>query len=468
MGARESKCAVETPKAESRCQPISNKHLHTAMDPRSPTDGINRTPIQVNDVKGQRVGLAETLGLEDDPRSPTLGVSRTPMKDITAGTVTSFVRRLNELFVDDGEEDVKKQEGEETGAHSESKPLPSASVSDLGFEPSVYGQSDPSVTLALLPPASEQNALPPQPHTSTTEQQSEGSDPISQADSLLAASGGAGLVEAPHNTPRIREVDTVATASTSAELGGMSETAEDSVSWPAVVQYDTISDSTQIHQLPLPASQTCDLGLSDCPTTPPHTAPCGESLEVEVASLLTNEGSTSQSGPISPACPDPQAPASSGSPVQTASSSPVLKRSQTAADPQTVVSPFLQPQWLRSGLEWGVPGRGRGGKQAAPTPSLSGECPTPERRVSSRAGARPAGSRVKGQSAPGKKERCSKVLLKEGRSPLQILKETNSPRDRQMDRHLVIKKQLPLLAALDRQADRHSQAGTMGKENHLR
>ncbi|XP_049628074.1 cell division cycle-associated protein 3 [Suncus etruscus] len=66
--------------------PPHNKHLARVSDPRSPSAGILRTPIQVESSPQSNLSVEEQP-LEDpneeqecDPRSPTLGIARTPMK----------------------------------------------------------------------------------------------------------------------------------------------------------------------------------------------------------------------------------------------------------------------------------------------------------------------------------------------------------------------------------------------------
>lgn len=49
MGASESKIAVETPKPD-RSRQIRNDRISQLVDPRSPSTGIDRTPIQVNAI----------------------------------------------------------------------------------------------------------------------------------------------------------------------------------------------------------------------------------------------------------------------------------------------------------------------------------------------------------------------------------------------------------------------------------
>ncbi|KAM6215989.1 cell division cycle-associated protein 3 isoform 2-T2 [Rhynchocyon petersi] len=72
--------------------PPHNKHLARVADPRSPSAGILRTPIQVE--SSPQPSLPSGKQLEDltqtqdsDPRSPTLGIARTPMKTSTSESI---------------------------------------------------------------------------------------------------------------------------------------------------------------------------------------------------------------------------------------------------------------------------------------------------------------------------------------------------------------------------------------------
>lgn len=51
-----------------------NKNIDSLnlWDPRSPTDGINRTPLHLNNDSGSFYHI-------DDPRSPSVGIDRTPI-----------------------------------------------------------------------------------------------------------------------------------------------------------------------------------------------------------------------------------------------------------------------------------------------------------------------------------------------------------------------------------------------------
>ncbi|CAM4433343.1 cell division cycle-associated protein 3 [Lepidochelys kempii] len=99
MGAAESFPATPTSK------PFLNKHLAHVSDPRSPTPGILRTPIEVESspqrsplAEPQEVVTAAEQSQSWDPRSPTLGISRTPMKAVMADTINCLVKQLSEAF----------------------------------------------------------------------------------------------------------------------------------------------------------------------------------------------------------------------------------------------------------------------------------------------------------------------------------------------------------------------------------
>uniref|UniRef100_A0A8C5U664 CDCA3 protein n=1 Tax=Malurus cyaneus samueli TaxID=2593467 RepID=A0A8C5U664_9PASS len=74
-----------------------NKHLAHVSDPRSPTAGILRTPIEVGALPQPPLPPAGT-GQERDPRSPTPGISRTPMRAVSSGDVDRLVKQLSEAF----------------------------------------------------------------------------------------------------------------------------------------------------------------------------------------------------------------------------------------------------------------------------------------------------------------------------------------------------------------------------------
>ncbi|NXC58944.1 CDCA3 protein, partial [Aleadryas rufinucha] len=80
-----------------------NNHLAHVSDPRSPTSGILRTPIEVvsSPAGSPEPSPAEppaSTGQERDPRSPTPGISRTPMRAVSSDSVDRLVKQLSEAF----------------------------------------------------------------------------------------------------------------------------------------------------------------------------------------------------------------------------------------------------------------------------------------------------------------------------------------------------------------------------------
>ncbi|KAM6438394.1 cell division cycle-associated protein 3 [Rhynochetos jubatus] len=82
------------------------KHLAHVSDPRSPSAGILRTPIEVvsSPVGSPQPGPAEPAvgtNQDRDPRSPTPGISRTPMRAVSSDSVDCLVKQLSEAFGDE-------------------------------------------------------------------------------------------------------------------------------------------------------------------------------------------------------------------------------------------------------------------------------------------------------------------------------------------------------------------------------
>ncbi|XP_062321720.1 cell division cycle-associated protein 3 isoform X2 [Osmerus eperlanus] len=88
---------ASTPKPDpTQIQRLRNDRVNRLLDPRSPSTNIDRTPIQIGGavIRTSIEDRVCTLATSD-PRSPSVGVTRTPMK----GTVGSLARRLGMLFL---------------------------------------------------------------------------------------------------------------------------------------------------------------------------------------------------------------------------------------------------------------------------------------------------------------------------------------------------------------------------------
>ncbi|XP_029436241.1 cell division cycle-associated protein 3 isoform X2 [Rhinatrema bivittatum] len=122
MGSMDSK-PMATP-----AKPMHHRQLARVLDPRSPTAGILRTPIEV--VAPPRnspaaPGVNKTM-LQDsppmvDPRSPTHGITRTPVKPTEI--LTSLAMQFNETFVSESVNSLlaKPSLEEKQGAEDQAK-----------------------------------------------------------------------------------------------------------------------------------------------------------------------------------------------------------------------------------------------------------------------------------------------------------------------------------------------------------
>ncbi|KAK6477393.1 cell division cycle-associated protein 3 [Huso huso] len=135
MGSAESKVLADTPPSALR-----NKHLESVEDPRSPSTGIARTPIQMKDVStpspSPSLGAALSVDPQEpfDPRSPSVGITRTPVKALMAETMTLLVRQLSELFVSEGGELEAGNQGLEGGTQGTGAEEPPPALSPLGSD----------------------------------------------------------------------------------------------------------------------------------------------------------------------------------------------------------------------------------------------------------------------------------------------------------------------------------------------
>ncbi|XP_066425942.1 cell division cycle-associated protein 3 isoform X1 [Molothrus aeneus] len=155
-----------------------NKHLAHVSDPRSPTAGILRTPIEVvsSPADSPQPSPAEppaTTGQQRDPRSPTPGISRTPMRAVSSDSVDRLVKQLSEAF---GAEAAANEPAPPAAAGPAEEPAPRSS-----------------------PPAGQEAERPPSPSTARPARPAgHGLSSVSKPmrhkanNKLMATSGGTG------------------------------------------------------------------------------------------------------------------------------------------------------------------------------------------------------------------------------------------------------------------------------------
>ncbi|XP_075468752.1 cell division cycle-associated protein 3 isoform X2 [Ascaphus truei] len=97
MGSAESREQV-TPS-----RPLCNRHLSHVTDPRSPTAGIHRTPIEIGGSARITPQSTEEEVQEPtvtpDPRSPTHQIARTPLRPSIPVSIDLLAKQLSEVFV---------------------------------------------------------------------------------------------------------------------------------------------------------------------------------------------------------------------------------------------------------------------------------------------------------------------------------------------------------------------------------
>nr|XP_038036308.1 cell division cycle-associated protein 3 [Anas platyrhynchos] len=119
MGAAGSAPATPAP-------PRARRPEHV-RDPRSPSAGILRTPIE---VLSSPAAPSPQHGPAADPRSPTPGISRTPMKEALSDSLQRLVEQLSEAFGAHSESPVAARPRQEPAAaprgEAERPPSPAA------------------------------------------------------------------------------------------------------------------------------------------------------------------------------------------------------------------------------------------------------------------------------------------------------------------------------------------------------
>ncbi|KAI2655358.1 cell division cycle-associated 3-like protein [Labeo rohita] len=420
MGASESKMSVaSTPKVDPSQRPKAAR-VARLVDPRSPSCAIDRTPIQVG-VAYSPLPVVESVGpVFVDPRSPTPGITRTPIKM----SVTSLARRLSTFFLND----VK--------SGSDSVPsVPPVSFSKHPSLPGVNQQNEAGPRDPLLPLVKAQNSSTLNGDTDAL------STPV-----LISPSEGYGSI---CSSPFVLigdaqmevEVDAEASLEEAEEallVGGSPLRKELSLSLLACREGVYSSSLEERPLTPLPpaerqANEDHSYALFSVPTqsTEPETStPVVEdvvTLEAEEVPSQTSEEqvtaalpevSNEQPEEIKPPTPQPAEVSSKPGPVtstQVETAQPGIRCLKF--DPRSPSQAIFKPQWL--GVGFGTTGvRARGvqarGKSVASPLSTKKTATNENNNMVVRTKQRPR----------------EKVLIAEGRSPLQVLREANSPRGR--------------------------------------
>ncbi|XP_070767540.1 cell division cycle-associated protein 3 [Enoplosus armatus] len=449
MGSSESKMGVSAPiKPEPA---IKNSRVSHLIDPRSPSTGIDRTPIQVGGLVSKFVAevKSECPLAFTDPRSPSVGVNRTPAREVMRATVGSFARRLGMLFHNEIEgkvpeapqklfSDAVEEEAFKTEELASTEPLLSTQTShDFGS----LAEHANLLATPVLPPL--QSLGESSPFVLLEKPQVE-VEIETEADFSLEEAEEAR--ESPLHKRLSMSLITCHEGATSSQI--FAEVHRDRTSAPVPnVEVEPLKDGVD-HSYALPSitvepessvepSLPTDSDDSPAQVSPAQPEEAEQMLSSEETKELVKESSLSpaSASPEPPVVPTPEQPQ-----LCTGIRCPTFD----SKSPSQVV---FKPQWLGKGF--GATGlrakgvQGHGGK--------GGSSP-----LAVRVAVKKVTNENKGQSGKLKQKGT------EGRSPLQILKETNSPRDQRPQ--MKLKVSTPDKQRLG-QMDRRVLAVSLDKEN---
>ncbi|XP_051812328.1 cell division cycle-associated protein 3 isoform X1 [Acanthochromis polyacanthus] len=368
MGSSESKM----PAAIKPEPAVKKSHISHLIDPRSPSTGIDRTPIQVGAFVSKTSDelKSENASAFSDPRSPTVGVSRTPVRDVMTATVGSFARRLGLLFHSETQNNQKTFVEEELPS---TEPLLSPTHLDT---PVLQNLSDSSPFMILEEPQVEVETEADMSLEEATESPLHKRLSLSLITCHEGATSSTVLAEVHHEGSSFTEP--------SVEVEPLQDPVEHSYALPAV------SVEPESAEASVPSAEDGSPAPSEEPEPEPASADATE----------------------------PQPPCSSAGP-STGIRCPTF-------DPRSPSQVVFKPQWL---------GRGFG------APGVRSRAVHAGKRGSSPLAVRVAVKNVTNEN----KGHCGKAKQKgsEGRSPLQILKETNSPRDQRSQVQMKLKVSTP-------------------------
>ncbi|XP_024123608.1 cell division cycle-associated protein 3 [Oryzias melastigma] len=425
MGSNESKTTVP---AEKKPEPAFKKtHTSHLVDPRSPSVGIDRTPIQIGDQESKVFKLKGDCPLAiTDPRSPTVGITRTPIRDVMRATVGSLARRLGILFHNETQgkaaEGPQKHftdsveevlEGEELAStvpllsHHSSQNF--GSLAEHGnllvtpVHPSLQSMSDSSPFVLLEHPQVE------------VEIETEADITFEEAEEARAS---------PLHNRLSMSLITCHEGSTSAQIYADVHHEANSFTGPSV-EVEALGDGAD-HSYALPSV-----------SVQPESSEPPASSDVDPSAQLKNEENP-------PSCEGPNEP--SGELPSVLNNQPTPSKAKQPPvgtgircptfDTKSPSQLEFKPQWLGKGF-------GATGLRARGVQGQNG-----------RGGSSPLAVRIAVKNiANENKGKTGKLKQKdvEGRSPLQILKDNNSPRDQRFQVKVKVSAQdKPKLGQLDR------------------
>ncbi|XP_040021735.2 cell division cycle-associated protein 3 isoform X2 [Gasterosteus aculeatus] len=432
MGSSESKLASPT-KPEPA---IKNRRVTDLIDPRSPSTVIDRTPIQIDG----RVAKTECPLTFADPRSPTVGVSRTPVREVMRATVGSFARRLGMFLHNESEGKLPK--------------APQKSFSDAVEE--VVLEEDEELAsaepLLTLQASATEHANPPATPVQPPVKNAGDSSPVvlsenPQLDVEVETEVDVSLEEAeearesPLHKRLSMSLITCREGETSSQT--LAEVHHDATSSPVPgAEAERVGDGAD-HSHAL-TSLAVEPETPDEPSLPAESDGSPAQESPARSEKAEPEGEESEELPEESASPPAPEPASVPSPEKPKPQPSTGIRCPTF-DPKSPSQVVFKPQWLgkgfgASGLRARGVQRGKGG--------------------SSPLAVRMAVKKVANEN----KRRSGKLNQKgtEGRSPLQMLKGTNSPREQRPQTKLKVSN--PDKQRLG-QIDRRVLAVSLDKEN---
>ncbi|XP_060936725.1 cell division cycle-associated protein 3 [Limanda limanda] len=420
MGSSESKMPVSAPvkpePAPVKPEPaIKNHHLGDLADPRSPSVGVDRTPIQVGGpvTKPSAMGKGECPLAFTDPRSPSIDISRTPVRDVMRAKVGSFARRLGLLLHNEADGRVSETPEKRFSIVEEEiyKPEEPASIQPLPTSQSseiLSSLAEHADLLATPVPRPLQGAVDSSPFVVLNEPQAE-----VEIDTEATLEEAEEARETPLHKRLSMSLITYHEGATSSQI--FADVHQDFASPLSTVGVEPLSAGSD-HAYALPSSPVePESVVEPSPTTaeadsPVETTPAQpEEAEQPPPSEETKE--LVEAGSLPPASVSSEPPPVTPSPEQ-------LQQVCTGIrcptfDPKSPSQVVFKPQWL---------GKGFGASGLRVRAVKAGK-----------RGSSPLAVRVTVKNATKENKGLTGKLKQkgtEGRSPLQILKESNSPRDR--------------------------------------